>query len=385
MIPQIITVAFTIVVFILTVFKLVKENNTNYVYILILEFIGILAAFVSIVRSQQISIGVYVFIYALAIVLPLIIFVLQRKNLYFDEVIGFAKIRMHPESQKEVLLKMIDKHPKHYVLHRMLGEYYENRKEYEKAEDEYIETVRLNGKDVTTYCKLGRLLYKDNKVQESIQIMKALLSYKPDSYEGSMILGNIYYSTGAYKEALVVYSDILKHRPQEYQIYYRLGMTHTMLNDFNSALEFYRKAATLNSIDNVAGLNAGQIYLILKDYDQAAEYFCNTIKSDDEIVSAYSYYYLARIRMIQNNQVQAVLYANTAIETYPSISEKIEKDMVLMPILGKINLENKEKKVKTELSKKQIDIVEYLSNTYSKVESLSNNLKTTRDMEQERY
>ena len=385
MIPQIITVVFTIAVFVLTVFKLVKENNTNYVYILILEFIGILAAFVNIVQSQQISIPVYAFIYALAIILPLIIFMLQKKNLYFDEAIGFTQIKMHPEKTKDVLLKMIDKHPKHYVLHRMLAEYYEDRKEYEKAEDEYIEAVRLNGKDVTTYCKLGRLLYKDNKVQESIQIMQALLKYKPDSYEGSMILGNIYYSTGSYKEALVVYSDILKHRPQEYQIYYRLGMTYTMLNDFSSALEFYRKAATINSIDNIASLNAGQIYLILKDYDNAAEYFCKTIKSDDEIISAYSYYYLARIRMIQNNQVQAVLYANTAIETYPLIAEKIEKDMVLMPILSKIKIESKDKKIKSDLSEKQVKVVEYLSSTYTKVESLSNNIKTTIDMEQERY
>ena len=144
-------------------------------------------------------------------------------------------------------------------------------------------------------------------------------------------------------------------------------MVYTRLNDFQKAKDCYKKAAIINSLTDISNLNAGQIYMIYKDYTKAEEYFSKTIQSEDDKISAYSYYYLAKIRLIQNNKEQAIQnnkeqaikYINMAIEIYPSIIKRTENDDLFIPILSQIK-NQKEKNVETKLEKNQENIVEYL-------------------------
>ena len=364
----------TIALFIYTFIYLVKENNTNYVYVLALEFLGLIIEFISIIRAKGPDIILSLFILIISIILPIIYFILEHKNIHIDELINISKSKKNKENLKKYLLKNVEKYPNSYKSHKMLAKYYEENGEKEKAEDEYMMVIRINPKDYEIYCDLAKLFHENKKEQDAKNLLQDLLNQKPDYYKASILLGNILYDNEEYKEAILVYNEALRYSPAEYYLYYCLGMTYTRLNDFQNAKEYYMKAAKINSLKDISSLNLGQIYLIFREYEEAEKYFYECLNSEDEKIQANSYLYLAKINLLKNNTEKAIIYANMSIEIYPEIVKKIENDDTFGIIIGKIK-RKPSKEVKTKLNEKEINIIEHLGKTYNLVENLADNMK----------
>ena len=386
------TTMLIIAIFIFTFLKMIKKNNSNYFYLILIEFFGILLIFIYIFNGIPLNAIVYLIVYLLSVCIPIIINLLEKKGIYIDQIISILRAKKQNDISK--LLDIIDKYPESFIAHKVLAEIYEDKKEYEKSADEYFRAIQLKENDYKTYINLANMLIKNNSNEQASEVLQKLLSIKPDYIDGTFsikpdyidgtfLLGKIYYEEGKYKEAISVYNQSLNYNPSNYYLYYNLGMVYTRLNDFQKAKDCYKKAAVINSLTDISNLNAGQIYMIYKDYTKAEEYFSETIQSEDDKISAYSYYYLAKIRLIQNNQEQAIKYINMAIEIYPSIIKRTENDDLFIPILSQIK-NKKEKNVETKLEKNQENIVEYLGNTFEVVETLTNdvaNHKTIEDKE----
>lgn len=369
----IITTILAVAIFAVTFVKMIKKNYSNYIYILVSEFIGIAIDFIFLILGKSPNAFGYAIIAMLSIVLPIVTFLLELKEIYLAEIVTISVIKLSKNKDASKLIKLCEKYPNSHAFHKMLAEYYENNNEKEKAEDEYLKAIELKPNDYKTYCKLATILNENNKNNEAIKVLQSLLREKPDYYQGSILLGNILYDSENFKEALNVYSQALQYNPTEYELYYLMGMTYTRLNDFKGAEEYYKKAASLNSIADPANLNLGQLYLLFKEYDEAEKYFYETIKSDDEEISAYSYFYLAKIRLIQGKTEQAIQYTNIAITTNPEIIKIIQKDDLFIPILTKIiNQKIKEAKSKSQLNYRERNIIKYLGKTFNKVENLTN-------------
>ncbi len=371
----VIFILMAIIVFVYTFARLIIKNNTNYVYLLVIEFLGIIIDFIALVTGGDLSILVMTFIYFISIVIPIIFFVLEKKNIYIDELISMAKLKKNPANAKQLLLKNIEKYPNSYNAHKLLAEYYVNNNETEKAEDEYLKMINIKPNDYDSYCKLATILHANEKDQGAKEVLRQLLKIKPDYTEGSKILGNILYDNEEFKEAILVFNEALKYNPAEFDLYYCLGMTYCRLNDFQNAMDYYKKAAKINSFQDVANLNLGQIYLIFGEYDEAEKYFFEEINSEDEIVQANAYLYLAKIKLIKNDINQAIAYANLAVEIDPKIITKIENDNTLGIIIGKIKPMNR-KEVNTKLTKREKEIIEHLGKTFNVVENLTDNSST---------
>lgn len=369
---NVIFILIAITIFIYTFAKLIKENNTNYVYLLVMEFVGIIVDFIALVSNNNLNAFIYAIMYLISIIIPIILFALEKNNIYLDELIGLSKLNKNPENAKQILLKNIEKYPNSYNSHKYLAEYYEKHNELEKAEDEYLKLINIKPNDYESYCKLSTILHTEKKEVDAKYILKELLRIKPDYTEGSKILGNILYENEEFKEAILVFNEALKYNPTEYDLYYFIGMTYTRLNDFQNAKEYYTKAAKINSYQDVANLNLGQICLIFGEYDEAEKYFYEEIGSEDEIVQANAYLYLAKIKLIKNNINSAITYANLAVEIEPKIITKIENDYTLSILLGKIK-QASVKQIKTKLTKKEKEIIDHLGKTYNVVETLTDN------------
>ena len=373
-----------IATFIYTFAKLIKENNAGYVYLLSLEFIGIIIDFIFILLKNTPNPILMSIMYLIAVIIPIIFLALERKNLYLDELINIAKARNNKDELKKKLLLNIERHPNSYRSHKMLAKLYEENEEKEKAEGEYLKVININPKDYETYCKLAEIFHENKKEAESIQLLQNLLSIKPEFYKASVLLGNILYDNERFKEAIVVYNEALKYSPAEYELYYFLGMTYTRLNDFQNAKEYYQKAATLNSLKDISNLNLGQIYLIFREYDEAEKYFYECINSEDEKVQANAYLYLAKIQIVKKDLDKAVQYVNLAIEINPTIIKQIENDYTFSIILGKIKTQ-KSKNVKTKLTEREIEIINHLGKTYNVVENLTENIEIKKEEKEREY
>lgn len=372
--------AFTL--FILMFFKLVRKNDTSYVYLLALQFIGIAINFIELIIGKSFGLFTKLIMYLLSVFLPIFFIWLEHtKKIDFAEVfytiIEKVSLLMGKEEiAKKYLLQLTEKYPNSCEGHKMLAELYEKTEKYELALEEYEKVYELNHNYKNIYLKIGKLYGNVGREDEAIKIFSDILKKKPDYYEASIILADILNKKQEYKEAAQVYMNALKYKPADYDLYYNLAMTYTMINDFAKAKECYEKAAQINSLLYHAKYSLGQLNLLYGDLDEAEKYFMECI--DAEEVEAGAYYYLARIAMIKGQTDKAKNYANIAIEENPTIYEKMADENIFMPIIDevnkpKINVEDKKKNKKKLLSKKEILIDMHLDNTCKLVGKLNNN------------
>lgn len=382
MIEKIIFNLFAFTLFIFIFLKLIKRNDASYVYLLVLQFIGIVINFIELTMGKSFGSILKIVMYILSVMIPLFIIWLEyAKKIEFAEVfyILAAKVAVISGKQdraKKYLLQLNEKCPNSYKGHKMLAEIYEKTEMYELALEEYEKVYELDSNNKDIYLKIGKLYGNVGRENEAIQIFSDLLKKQPDYYEASMILADILTNKQEYKEAVQVYINALRYRPTDYDLYYNIAMTYTMLNDFAKAKENYEKAAQINNALYHAKYSLGQIGLLYGDLEEAEAYFMQCI--DTEEIEAGAYYYLARIAMIKGETEKAKNYANIAIEEEPSIFEKMYAENIFLPIMDSVNSpkldkDSKKKNKKKTLTRKEKQIDLHLDKTCKLVGKLNNN------------
>ena len=382
LVEQIIFTFISFAIFVLMFFRMIKNNDTTYVVILVLEAIGISLNFLEVLFDIKLNMIFVIIKYILAILLPILIIILEKKGISLLEMVNIqkAKIAMNlgdNKKAKQALLKILDKNPNSYKAHLMLAQVYENEGGMRKAIDEYVQAIDLNKKDYDSYYKVAKLLDGLDKKEEASEMLYSLLNKKPDMTDASILLGEILIENEMYKEAVNVYQDALRFDQVNYDLYYNLGIAYTMLNDFQNAKTCYEKAAEINSLLHNAKYSLAEIALIYKDLEEAERRFLETI--EDEELSADAYYELAKIYLIKGDKETAIRYINTAIDANSKkIVEKVKKDPIFIPIMAKIsipfNLEEPENEENAnKLKEKEIKAKEHLEEMSELTRNLSYN------------
>ena len=366
-------------IFIIIFGRFIKKNDTSYVYVLGLEFLGIVINFVELIFNIHLNLFFRILIYILSVIIPVIILIIEYKmKVSLPEILNvvLAKIALNSgntEQAKQYLLKLINKYPQSYIGHKTLAEVYEKEENYSVAVDEYIRANELRKEDLKIDLKIANLLSKDKRDEDAITLLQDILKKRPEYYEATNLLGEILYTNERYKEAINVYMNALRYNPGNYDLYYNLGMVYTMNNDFQRAKEFYQKAAEINSLLYNAKLSIGQIALIAGDLDEAENYFKESLKGED--VEAGSYYYLSQVAMLKGEKEKATNYMNIAVELDPKIYNRAQKENVFTPIKNDIRKPEKQEldnKKKTKLKFKERKTLNHLSNMCSLISSLNN-------------
>ncbi|MFR2533676.1 MAG: tetratricopeptide repeat protein [Clostridia bacterium] len=390
MVERIIFNVLAFALFVIIFMKMIQRNDTNYIYILAIQALGMFMGFIGLLGGFTLPITILIITYLFCIIIPLAVIFMEKKGLLFSEffytsVAQFCLSTGKQEEAKKIILKLIDKIPNSYLGHKKLAQMYEKEEKKETAIEEYVRALEINHKDDNAYFKVAQLLVETDKKQEASKMLTDLLKKKPDQIEASLLLGDILYEQENFKEAISIYLDALKYHPEEYDLYYNLGMTYTRLNDFQSAKEYYEKAAKLNSMLYHAQYSLGQIALIFNDLEEAQQYFMQAL--NDGELEADSYYSLAYIAMLKGDAPKAITYLNEAIEEKPQIYEKIKKETLFQYILKQINKptnEKKKEKTKEEtLTKKERQTLYHLENTNALVGNLNHHdVKAIRKMKE---
>ena len=367
--------------FIIFFLKMIKKNDTSYIDVLIIQFIGIFMSFIQLIFGIKLNFILTILMYVLSIVIPcIILFFEMKKKILFPEMLNitiakFLTMKGDNETAKKYIINLLDRYPNSYFGHKFLAELYEKQEKYTEAIDEYIRAIEINTKDYNSYYKIAYFLKELNKNEESINMLNDLLKKKPDYLEASMLLGDILYLEERFKEATFVYSDALKYNPGNYDIYYNLGMVYTRLNDFQKAKEYYTTAAEINSLLYNAKFSLAQIAMIYGDIEEAKKYFMECINS--EHMESAAYYYLAQISMLKGEKEKAINYINVAIELDSKIYKKVEGQAIFTPIIKRIRIPNLNDTLnsqsKNKLTIKERKAQKHLENTYYLVNKLNNN------------
>ncbi len=379
-IEQLIFTVISLAIFVYMFLKMIKNNDTSYIVILVLEAIGIALNFLEFALFIELNMIFKILKYVLSIVIPGIVILLERKGMTLIEVMNVTRARFYlavgnDKKAKEALLILVSKIPNSYKGHKMLAELYEKEGGMRKAIDEYVQAIDINKKDYESYYTVAKLLNSLDKKEEASQMLFNLLEKKPDMYKATELLGDILISNEMYKEAVNVYQEALKYNPVSYEINYNLGIAYTMLNDFQNAKICYEKAAQINSLLYNAKYSLAEIALIYKDLEEAERRFLETI--EEEELSADAYYELAKIYLIKGDKETAINYVNTAIDIdSKKIVDKVRKEPLFIPIISRIsipfNLENQEEK-ESKLTEKDVKAKEHLEEMVDITRHLSYN------------
>ena len=88
MFEKIIFNVFAFTLFILIFLKLIKRNDTSYLYLLILQFIGMAVNFIELTIGENFGVVLKIIMYVLSVGLPIFIIWLEyAKNLQLAEII----------------------------------------------------------------------------------------------------------------------------------------------------------------------------------------------------------------------------------------------------------------------------------------------------------
>ena len=368
--------------FTITFLKLIKKNDTSYIYILAIEFIGLTINFIELFFAVKLNMFFKILIYVFSIIIPgIIIWIEKYKKIDFPELfnVTLAKILTKfgkQEQAKTIISNFLNKNPNSYIAHKWLAEYYEEKENYEAAISEYMRVTDIKRNDFVSTYKLCSVLNKNKQNQEAIKLLEEILKQKPEYENATRLLGEILIENEMYKEAVNIYQDALKYHPTSYEFNYNLGIAYTMLNDFQNAKICYEKAAELNSLLYNAKYSLAEIELIYKELDEAEKYFMQALEDDE--LAADSYYELSKIAMVRGDKDKAINYANVAIDADSAkIVPKIKKDPIFIPIMARISIpfnlqngiDNEEKKNK--LKAKEIKAKEHLEDMFEITRNLS--------------
>jgi len=364
--------------FVIIFLKMIQRNDTNYVYVLIVQALGITIGFIGLIFRVNLPTILIILTYIMNIILPFIIVIFEKRGIFLSEIIyiniaKFYYLKKDNEKAKAILMKIIEKFPNSYYAHKQLAQICEEMGNIDIAVDEYMRASDINAVDYNLKFKVAKLLNDTQKAQESIKILENLLKVKPDYYEASCLLGDILYEQENYKEAVNVYLQALNYNPDKYELYYSLGMVYTRLNDFQSAKEYYEKAAELNSLLYHAKYDLGHIALLYNEFEEAEQYFEECTNDDDLLDQAY--YYLAYISMLKGNKDKAIQYLNIAVEENEELYKKAGKELVFKIIMHKINKPNNNQRLveKRNLTQKEIKTIKHLEQTGEVVSNLNQN------------
>lgn len=377
-IEQLIFTFISFAIFVYMFFRMIKNNDTSYVFVLVIEAIGITLNFAEVLFGIKLNLLFMILKYIFAILFPITIIILEKKYVPLFEMINVMKSNIYmffgdTKKAKQALISILDKNQNSYQAHRLLAEIYEKEGGMRKAIDEYVQAVDLNKQDYDSYYKVAELLNNLDKKEEASEMLFNLLNKKPDYYKATELLGNILISKEMYKEAVNIYQNALKYDPLSFEINYNLGIAYTMLNDFQNAKICYEKAADINSLSYNSKYSLAEIALIYKELDQAEKYFMEAL--EDEELSADSYYELSKIAMIKNDKDKAIQFANIAIDIDASkVVPKIKKDPIFIPVIARISIPfniNSNEDIKHKLTEKELIAKEHLEDMFEITRNLS--------------
>ena len=171
--------------------------------------------------------------------------------------------------------------PESSRLHTNLGIEYFNRGFFDKAESEYMESLRLepDGKNTVYHLlNLAALYYHQGREDEAFDAYKKAIAADPLVPVTYANLGDIYYRKGKYKDSVSMFRKALEIAPDNAAYWNSLGNAYLADKMDPEAGEAYRKAIAiypylLDSRVNLGGIYArkGDLVAALDEYKVAIQ------------------------------------------------------------------------------------------------------------------
>jgi tetratricopeptide (TPR) repeat protein len=140
--------------------------------------------------------------------------------------------------------------------YRILGEYYNNVGDGDKALAEFASISKVHPEDLRTKEDYVRLLLSHGKFEEASKLNDAILKGSPNDTGAQIIRGTMLNSQGKFEEARGILESALKNDPENAYGHYQLGLAFSQSGNLERAMQEWLQAAKL-----APGMNEVQLAL----------------------------------------------------------------------------------------------------------------------------
>ena len=169
------------------------------------------------------------------------------------------------------------------TIYRVLGDYYVNTGEYDKATAEFAALCKLHPTDLSLREDYIDLLLRQNKNEEATRLNDEILKSNPKDIIAQMLRGRILNQNGQFKEAIDILQSALKEMPEHAGGHYQLALALGNTGNVQRAEQELREAVRVEPRLTDAQLALAQIALAKDDRNtlrQTGEQIITSLPSD---------------------------------------------------------------------------------------------------------
>lgn len=219
------------------------------------------------------------------------------------------------EEAIEAFRNLLDEHEENRAeILNNIGVAYANLGRQEEAEENFVNSLKLNPMFAQTYINLADLYYKRQELELAIDILLTgegylpddvviphylariymedarldlaideldkVLEAQPENYDAYYDLAKVYFDMGDWSSAIANFESVVEYKPNNALIYYYLGQSYEANDEIDKAISNYLKTLTINDKFHPAYKKLGILFLARKDYEDSLEYFNDYIEHD---------------------------------------------------------------------------------------------------------
>ena len=143
----------------------------------------------------------------------------------------------------KILKKIIKKEPKFPPFLNSIALSYANLKNFEKAENYFLECMKIEPVPLICINNFGKFYYNFEYYLKALPLLKKSLNLNPQQIQIVEITGACLFEAGLNKEAGVFYNEMLKKFPNNKMIKYFHGKNLLRLNKHQEGLESIKETS----------------------------------------------------------------------------------------------------------------------------------------------
>ncbi len=159
--------------------------------------------------------------------------------------------------------------------------------EYQKSINDYDQAITLNPKDDNAFSNRGAAYTYLGEYQKAINDYDQAITLNPKNAKHFVNLGIIYARLGEHQKAIENYDQAITLNPKDDNAFGNRGTAYTYLGEYQKAINDYDQAITLNPKNAEVFVNRGITYARLGEHQKAIKDFNQAIKLDPKNARAF--------------------------------------------------------------------------------------------------
>ena len=180
----------------------------------------------------------------------------------------------HLDQAIAFLAAALEKHPDNTEFLLYMGSLYEEKEQFDRAEEMLLKGIAVDAGHVRLHFRLGVVYDKWQRKEDSIREMKTVIELDPENASALNYLGYTYADMGIHlEEAETLIMEALEYKPDDGYITDSLGWVYFKMGRYEEALTYLLRAAELTPDDPIIMEHVGDAHAKLKDPENAIRYY----------------------------------------------------------------------------------------------------------------